>query len=48
MDNLHAHINPNNKKLMDELGIEYIYNVPYSPDYNAIETAFAQVKRIFK
>ncbi len=48
MDNLHAHTNPNNKQLMDELGIEYIYNVPYSPDYNAIETAFAQVKRVFK
>ena len=48
MDNLKAHIAPSNKTLMDELGIEYIYNVPYSPDYNAIETPFSQVKRKFK
>ena len=41
MDNLKAHVAQSNKTLMDELGIEYIYNVPYSPDYNAIETPFS-------
>ena len=29
-------------------GIKYIYNVPYSPDYNPIEFVFSIVKRNFK
>ena len=30
------------------LRMEWIYNVPYSPEYNAIELPFSQVKKCFK
>lgn len=28
--------------------MEWIYNVPYSPEFNAIELPFGQVKKKFK
>ena len=48
MDNLSAHTSERSKESMRELGFRYIYNVPYSPDYNPIESVFSQVKRNFK
>ena len=30
------------------LKMEYILNVPYSPEFNAIELPFSQVKKCFK
>jgi transposase len=32
---------------MTSLGISPIYNIGYSPDFNAIEATFGQVKRVF-
>ena len=48
MDGLSAHrmISVNNR--MKELDIFRIINIAASPDLNAIETCFAQVKRKFK
>ena len=48
MDNLRVHKTDDVKDLMLQLKIEWIYNVPYSPDYNAIEFVFSQVKKSFK
>ena len=33
---------------MRQLKIEWIWNVPYSPDFQPIETVFSWVKRRFK
>ena len=33
---------------MKDLEIEWIWVVPYSPEYNAIELPFSQVKKAFK
>ena len=33
---------------MEQLGFEYVFNLPYSPDYNPIEVCFAQIKHEFK
>ena len=40
MDNLAVHKTLNVKSLMRELGFVWIYVVPYSPEYNAIELPF--------
>lgn len=48
MDNLAAHKTKETKDLMTSLGIEWIWVVPYSPQYNAIELPFGQVKKLFK
>ena len=48
MDNLSAHKTRGVQSLMQELKIEWIYNVPYSPSFQPIETVFSQVKRAFK
>ena len=48
MDNLTAHKTENVIELMRELAIEWIWVVPYSPEYNAIELPFSQVKKEFK
>ena len=34
--------------MMRELAIEWIWVVPYSPEYNAIELPFSQVKKVYK
>ena len=31
-----------------EAGFRFIYNVPYSPEYNPIEFVFSMVKRNFR
>ena len=41
MDNLRVHKTENAKDKMMELNFEWIYVVPYSPDYNAIEFPFS-------
>ena len=48
MDNLHAHKSEPVMECMRQLKINYIYNVPYSPDYNPIEAIFSKVKQIYK
>ena len=48
MDNLAVHKTNDVKALMRELGFEWIYNVPYSPEYNAIELPFGQIKKHFR
>ena len=48
MDNLSAHTSERSKEAMREAGFRFIFNVPYSPDFNPIELTFSQVKRNFK
>ena len=36
MDNLGVHTSDDSKAEMRKLGFRYIYNVPYSPEYNPI------------
>ena len=48
MDNLAAHKTAAVKEKMRELGISWILVVPYSPQFNAIELPFGQVKKKFK
>ena len=48
MDNLSVHKAPLARELMRELEFEYIWVVPYSPEYNAIELPFGQIKLHFK
>ena len=33
---------------MRELGFRWVFNVPYSPQFNPIELVFSQVKATFK
>ena len=48
LDNLSAHTSDRSKAAMRERGFRYIYNVPYSPEYNPIEFVFSMVKRNFR
>ena len=48
MDNLAVHKTKAVAKVMEQLLIKPLFNVPYCPDYNPIETVFSQVKRDFK
>ena len=48
MDNLPAHTAEESKQKMRELGFRFIYNVPYSPQYNPIEFTFSKVKHTFR
>ena len=48
MDNLAVHHTPANKELFEELGLEVIFNKPYSPDFNPIESVFSIVKNHYK
>lgn len=48
MDNLSVHKSLEVQNLMRELKFEWIWNVPYSPDYQPIETVFSRVKLLFK
>lgn len=41
MDNLAVHKTKNVKSLMRELNFEWIWVVPYSPEYNPIELTFS-------
>ena len=48
MDNLSAHTSERSKTAMREHGFRYIYNVPYSPEYNPIEFVFSEIKSNFR
>ena len=48
MDNLGVHVSEDTKKEMRRLQFRWIYNVPYSPEYNPIEFAFAKIKARFR
>ena len=48
IDNLKAHTSRRVKRKMDELGMRYIYNCPYSPDLNAVESTFSILKNTIK
>ena len=48
MDNLSTHTSEKSKAEMARLGFRYIYNVPYSPDFNPIEFVFSKVKQKFR
>ena len=48
MDNLSAHTSDRSKEAMRERGFRWIYNIPYSPEYNPIEFVFSQVKHNFR
>ena len=48
MDNLSAHTSERAKEAMRNHGFRWIYNVPYSPEYNPIEYVFSQVKANFR
>ena len=47
MDQLSVHKSKNVKPSYTRLELTPIYNVSYSPQFNAIESAFSKVKRIF-
>ena len=47
MDNLSVHKTLVTQKAYENLDIKPIFNLPYSPDYNPIESVFSLVKRIF-
>ena len=44
MDNLAVHRSRHVRERMDELGIAYVFNPPYSPEFNGIETVFSTFK----
>lgn len=44
LDNLSAHQSEQSKVEGARLGFRFIFNVPYSPEYNPIEFVFSKVK----
>ena len=48
MDNLAVHRSRFIKERLEELSIGYVYNPPYMPAYNPIETVFSIFKTKFK
>ena len=48
MDNLAVHRSNEIKWRLDELSIPFIFDPPYSPDYNPIESVFLIFKREMK
>ena len=48
MDNLTTHTSQKSKDAMRTLGIKWIYNMAYQPDYNPIEFVFSKMKQKFK
>ena len=44
MDNLSVHRSKKVLGKLDELGIRYIFNLSYSPQFNPIELTFSKVK----
>ena len=48
LDNLAVHRSQVVQEKAVELDIEFIFNVPYSPDFNPIEMVFSKLKRKFK
>ena len=48
LDNLSAHRSQKSKVEGAKLGFRFIFNVPYSPEYNPIEYVFSKIKQRFK
>ena len=48
LDNLRVHHTLKVKDLCKKLDIPLVFNLPYSPDYNPIETYFSLLKNLFK
>ena len=48
LDNLSAHRSEKSKAEAAKLGFRFIFNVPYSPEYNPIEFVFSKVKQRFR
>jgi transposase len=48
LDNLSVHKSGHAKLLFEELNITEIFNVPYCPQFNGIESYFAQIKSTYK
>ena len=48
MDNLSSHTSEKSKSEMRRLGFRFVYNLPYSPDFNPIELCFSKLKGKFK
>ena len=48
MDNLSSHTAEETKRVMRELEFRWVFNVPYSPEYNPIELTFSMLKKNFK
>jgi transposase len=48
MDNLSVHRSTYMMKLYDKLKIKAIFNLPYSPQYNGIESYFSCLKHYYK
>ena len=48
LDNLSVHKTKEAKLLFEELNITEIFNVPYCPQFNGIESYFSQIKATYK
>lgn len=48
LDNLSVHKTKEAKLLFEELNITEVFNVPYCPQFNGIESYFSQVKATYK
>ena len=48
MDNVSYHHSKVTKKYCEEEGFEIVYNVPQTPDLNAIEKVFLQFKTYYR
>ena len=48
MDNLSSHKGPRIRRLIESRGCELMYLLPYSPDLNPIEEAFAKLKALLR
>ena len=48
LDNLNVHKTKEAKLLFESLNITEIFNVPYCPQFNGIESYFSQIKAMYK
>jgi transposase len=48
LDNLSVHKTKDAKLLFEKLNITEIFNVPYCPQFNGIESYFSQLKATYK
>ncbi len=48
MDNLAVHKTAKVRRAMADLNMDPIFNVPYSPDYNGIESFWSMIKSAYK
>ena len=48
LDNLSVHKTRDAKLLFEELNITEIFNVPYCPQFNGIESSLSQIKATYK